>query len=516
MLDSELSKLVKLAAKKENTPELVSFWEKQYVDLLEKKMLVLDDKTLSLVANGDFKVDFLPVGYINILDFLKKDKIDESALQVVFDVSVRLLDNLVELFQVGEIDNLPSQRNVEIIIFNKNEFFTKLNLNVKAILDYENLFAKMIFRSSEFLAEEKGPFGNIVNTSQEIKPVEYQDWINSKGKIIGNGLQISKEFNAKTIAKSDYSIVPRRNWKLFKNENITKNIPTLENQKNKKIKTLSSNTVIADKDFDTGLVKNKIVLMLMVTNSGANTIAKNVGGKYILPFIEFDYSRQPTECLSIFALQKFKIDLDRLEIIGGYLNKENQELILGFSTKVNSQIILENLKDWEIIDYNNVKIFNEVSAFMINKFSSRNKLLTEFKDLLTNNPEVLTKIKKGSNSFDFKNNLKEKEILNESQLIIKEYEISTESFGKILIKISLLDTKMKRIEFMLNEDFKYRFATFYSSFVFITSFLNYMLSMDEDIQKLTSFLKNNMDTPTSLGLVSKVVYYSLQSIKELV
>ncbi|NJS40855.1 hypothetical protein HC766_00415 [Candidatus Gracilibacteria bacterium] len=50
--------------------------------------------------------------------------------------------------------------------------------------------------------------------------------------------------------------------------------------------------------------------------------------------------------------------------------------------------------------------------------------------------------------------------------------------------------------------------------MFITSFLNYMLSMNEDITKVIEFLEGNMNMKTSLGLVSKVVYYSLQTLKE--
>ncbi|NJL96393.1 hypothetical protein HC864_01025 [Candidatus Gracilibacteria bacterium] len=198
-----------------------------------------------------------------------------------------------------------------------------------------------------------------------------------------------------------------------------------------------------------------------------------------------------------------------MELVAAEFFENDTSLYLAYSSKVD---LSEDQSLVSLIFDNQSDLLDHKSQVVLDKFLSRNKILTEFRELVTNNPGVIKEIRnRSSKKLQKQSNINP---VKQESLVYREYSIATESFGSIKIKIGTSNSKIRSLEFLLNDEFKNRYATFYSSFMFITSFLNYMLSMNEDITKVIEFLEGNMNMKTSLGLVSKVVYYSLQTLKE--
>jgi len=516
MLTSDIQNIIKLASRQENTPELSGFWERQYTEVLEEKLFLLSESTIETVLNqsevSPIEGGFLPIGFVDILAHLQKESFDETELQNTIDISVRFLDNLLEGVNLSETieEDIKRNRNIELVIWNTKKFFKKLNLNENFQQKQLNSIKSMIYRASEFLAEEKGVFANWVNVSQEITGHKYENWIDANGEPVASGKKIADEMDDESIRSKGYTSTPRRNYKLFENDNYTQEDMPKKNIKNRvSNKEVVQENPVVEEDREIVQDKNTNIKIAFVGVDGKGGVLVTQGtNQKSFVTVDYDIDQEPKKLLSQYLNDNFGLNVKYLELACAEFFENDKTMYLAYSSKIESfdgdnlEWVGDNLRD----------SFDSASQVILDKYLSRNKILGEFKELVSKNPSIIKELRnQGSKKIQKKSNQREP---REENIVFREYQIATESFDKIQIKIGTSNSRIRSLEFLLNEEFKNKYATFYSSFMFITSFLNYMLSMDEDITKVIEFLEGNMGMKTSLGLVSKVVYYSLQTLKE--
>ncbi|NJK71427.1 MAG: hypothetical protein HC932_04215 [Thermales bacterium] len=418
------------------------------------------------------------------------------------------MDNLIDAVYLDENikKKIKFNRNLELVIWNTKKFFKKLNLNENFQQKYLNKIKRMIYRASEFLAEEKGVFGNWVNVSQEITGHKYENWIDPDGEVIANGKKIADEMDQESVKAQGYTSTPRRNYLLFENFDYQEDMP----KKNVKIRTTNTqNPVTTEEVYENPQRKNTTKLVFVGLDSKGKLMVLDKEDKKVFVSIDYDGLVEPKDFLGQYLNKEFGISINYLELVAAEFFENDTSLYLAYSSKVD---LSEDQSLVSLIFDNQSDLLDHKSQVVLDKFLSRNKILTEFRELVINNPGVIKEIRnRSSKKLQKQSNIN---TVKQEGLVYREYSIATESFGSIKIKIGTSNSKIRSLEFLLNDEFKNRYATFYSSFMFITSFLNYMLSMNEDITKVIEFLEGNMNMKTSLGLVSKVVYYSLQTLKE--
>ncbi|NJL96394.1 hypothetical protein HC864_01030, partial [Candidatus Gracilibacteria bacterium] len=195
-----------------------------------------------------------------------KESFDEVELQNTIDIAIRFLDNLIDAVYLDENikKKIKFNRNLELVIWNTKKFFKKLNLNENFQQKYLNKIKRMIYRASEFLAEEKGVFGNWVNVSQEITGHKYENWIDPDGEAIANGKKIADEMDQESVKAQGYTSTPRRNYLLFENFDYQEDMP----KKNVKIRTTNTqNPVTAEEVYENPQRKNTTKLVFVGLDS---------------------------------------------------------------------------------------------------------------------------------------------------------------------------------------------------------------------------------------------------------
>jgi hypothetical protein len=184
-----LSDFIQKAAKMEATPALSDYWGKQYEMFLGHKFHY-DPET--------------EIGSIDLMQHLTSDKkdIDHQDLQQTIAVLVRFLDAVTE-----DLD----YRSIKLSVANFEEFLKITDTVAQIGVDYVGgLIADFSYRASENLAHEKGAFAMIKNMPKQIRPVEYEMWVDSTDSY-KNGQELSTMFDNSSIGTSSWTLVPRRN-----------------------------------------------------------------------------------------------------------------------------------------------------------------------------------------------------------------------------------------------------------------------------------------------------------------
>ncbi len=542
MLSFQISNIISLASKVENTPELQGFWEKQYKEIFSGGFFDLEKQTVDSIINKQgYKqtADLIPRGSISISKHLdNEDKLDIYQIQNTVDIAVRFLDSLIDVAEFENSDRLVSIGVNDIQAY--QESFEE-NLSKSKVESFGQDFAKTVYRASELLAEEKGSCDNWSKYNQIIRDVSFESWINQEGEEIGDGKKIFKQFTKDNISKTGYEIIPRRNVELL----FTPFLENWESIIHPKFKHLYSNTNIAKparEKKETSQEAKKITQKndQAPANQQINQISSKMNNNnfnarlYFIGFdnngkilyepnndeyrfinINFTGEENPSKFLESQLWNLYKINVDHMELVNIEYIENQKTILICYSGKIEKG----KYKNLVFSNYDQEISMDKYNSKMLEKYMSRNKILDEFRDVMTNNPSVIKNLKNKKKNQQKTTQLENREIkpqISADSFEFSQFEIDTESFGRIKIKIGTIEGNIKSLEFLLNDEFKNRFATFYSSFIFITSILNYMFSMDEDLNRISDFLKENMKLGSSIGLVSKVVYYSLQSIKEIV
>ncbi|MEM1311921.1 MAG: hypothetical protein AAGF07_00455 [Patescibacteria group bacterium] len=221
-----LSQIIKLAAATENTPELQSYWEKRYQDLLDRNLFKVSDKTIALLASEN-QVDkpATPFGDIILVNHLDKNlALDELTLQSTLESSVRLLDSLVDKIEFTAPAKfiVAQYRKIGLGLYDFAEYLNsrKASSDLDEIDYIGSLISNGSYRASESLAEEKGICLNWAKINKHLRPKSFEYWYQTDSTEVKTGLEISQDFDQDTIQESKFEIIPRRNSNilLFPNE----------------------------------------------------------------------------------------------------------------------------------------------------------------------------------------------------------------------------------------------------------------------------------------------------------
>jgi hypothetical protein len=244
-----------LLSKGETTEELKKYWASKFYDILNSKKFEINAQTISILSRQDtiFK-PITPMGGINLIQHIRKGEkdINESDFQTTVEISIRMLDSLIEIINFHpEAKRIVSEyRKIGIGINDIDEYLLGLNnlQRVERINYLGNLFSNSAYRSSESLAEEKGVCESWEEIKQYIKPKPFEYWYNIETGEIRSGTEISQDFSKSQIVESKFEIVPRRNshililpstddWKTWSDREI----PYIDKNKEKNNATIQKN-----------------------------------------------------------------------------------------------------------------------------------------------------------------------------------------------------------------------------------------------------------------------------------
>jgi hypothetical protein len=215
--------LIKLASSTENTPELKKYWERRYQEILDQKLFFLNNKTEEIVTkNQELQINspFTTFGELILTNHLdQQNELDRSKLQRTIETSVRLLDSLLDCinFTPEAKKVVQSYRKIALGIADFREYLKIVNPSseLEEIDNLGSFISSNAYRSSESLAEEKGSCGSWSNIKKSLRPKSFEYWYNVENGEIKNGLEISEEWDQKSIQQSKFEIVPRRNSHLL-------------------------------------------------------------------------------------------------------------------------------------------------------------------------------------------------------------------------------------------------------------------------------------------------------------
>jgi hypothetical protein len=212
-----LSQIIKLAASTENTPELQSYWEKRYQDLLDRQLFKISEKTIALLADKEqITKPATPFGDIVLVNHLDKNQaLDELILQSTLESSVRLLDSLVDKIQFTPSAKfiVAQYRKIGLGLFDFQEYLgsRKSSSDLDEIDYVGSLVSNGSYRASESLAEEKGVCLNWSKVHKHLRPKSFEYWYQLDSADVKTGLEMSEDFDQDSILASNFEIIPRRN-----------------------------------------------------------------------------------------------------------------------------------------------------------------------------------------------------------------------------------------------------------------------------------------------------------------
>ena len=220
MLNDLYLSAVQIAASRENTKELASYWQDRYTNLLEKDLFRLSQKSLDLLSVSEIIRPATTFGELVLVQHLGKNgQLDEAALQTTIETSVRLLDALLD--KLNFVENAKATvgmyRKIGLGIADFKEYLNKrTDASELDEIDYlGNLVSSATYRSSESLAEEKGVCLGWEKINKHLRPKSFEYWYNVESGEVKNGLEMSEDYSDETILNSNYEIVPRRNVSLL-------------------------------------------------------------------------------------------------------------------------------------------------------------------------------------------------------------------------------------------------------------------------------------------------------------
>ncbi len=192
-MPNNISEHIQNAASIEATPALVDFWNKQFQGFVGQKFKYDDNSK---------------IGSIDLMRHLTSDKkdIDHQLLQQTIAVLIRFLDALTT-----DLD----YRSIKLSVENFDQFLKSTDTPAQIGADYVGgLIADFSYRASENLAHEKGAFLKFKSLPKHIRAIEYEMWTDVSGDY-KNGQEIATMFDDVSIAVSDWSLVPRRNFAIL-------------------------------------------------------------------------------------------------------------------------------------------------------------------------------------------------------------------------------------------------------------------------------------------------------------
>jgi hypothetical protein len=221
MKKEEIKNLITKVTSLEATQELAGYWEKRYIEILEKGYFIISSKTEEKLLSKE-KIDspITPYGDIDLSNHIdKNNELDEILLQSTIQGAVRFLDSVLDFLNFEDrVRNIILQyRKIGVGIAGLEEYMEiKKEFSEIDQIDYlGNLIASSVYRTSETLAEEKGVCKNWELINKHLRPKSFEHWVSYETGEQKNGLEISQIFDQDLIKDSDFEIKPRRNSNLL-------------------------------------------------------------------------------------------------------------------------------------------------------------------------------------------------------------------------------------------------------------------------------------------------------------
>lgn len=195
----------------EKTPELSDFWFSRYQQYLHPATFQLRPKTLEVLQAETHPTPFTPTGEIIVSGCLKEDgKIDTSKLQDIVYASVRFLDACIDAmrFEDGARMSVEEFRKIGIGITGLEVYLqdNDQGRRQERIDILGEQFAKLVYRASETIAQEKGVYGNFDSQKSNIQPFAFERYEHKDTGAIKDGAALVLEGAALGWFK-----LPRRN-----------------------------------------------------------------------------------------------------------------------------------------------------------------------------------------------------------------------------------------------------------------------------------------------------------------
>jgi len=211
-----LETVIVRAAQTENTPELGRYWKEKYQDIINQKLFTLHPETVELAMSQAMDKPATSLGDVVLNSHVKNDgSLDAPALINTIEIAVRLLDAILEIipFEPSARHIVNSYRKIGLGAADIQEFFEN-HTQSSTLENIDSIGQQMStssYRASEMLALEKGACTNWQLIAYHLRPKLFEIWQHDTSKDERNGLEMSEQFTADTIADSGYAIKPRRN-----------------------------------------------------------------------------------------------------------------------------------------------------------------------------------------------------------------------------------------------------------------------------------------------------------------
>ncbi len=221
MHQSDIQNLSQKLSQTEKTPELAQYWGDRYNNLLESGKFEISEKTKQTLTSTDqIQKPSTPYGNVLLSKHLDSNKnLDQVSLQSTVEIAVRLLDASLESIDFDDNSKYQTKqfRKIGIGVEDIQAFLENQpdEANIELIDRIGKIVSTAAYRASESLAMEKGVPTKWESIASHIRPKSFENWYNPKTREIKTGLEISQDFDARTIAESEFKIIPRRNSHLL-------------------------------------------------------------------------------------------------------------------------------------------------------------------------------------------------------------------------------------------------------------------------------------------------------------
>ena len=209
-----------IVARSEKTPELSDFWLSRYKHFLSETNFVIRPRTKEVLEADSQALPFTPTAEINIATCLKPGGgIDTGILQDIIYVAVRFLDCYLDVIPFTEEarKTVTNYRKIGLGLTGIDTYFGNFqNQNKQTLIDtLGEQFSKLVYRTSEAVAEEKGTYESFESEKKILKPFIFERWINRETGSVSDGFVLSQNKTEEASLQEGWEQIPRRNSHLL-------------------------------------------------------------------------------------------------------------------------------------------------------------------------------------------------------------------------------------------------------------------------------------------------------------